>query len=140
MAPTCAACREPIRSRDALCIADTEVLHRTCAAAGRRTLRWDLEEASARVSAENEALKRQITALRSEAHHKALEVLGLQRRLDVSEAESRAQTEAATFARNEAIRLRAELSALRAQDSALESDAGDARDATVQRFSLLELD
>jgi hypothetical protein len=154
MPPTCAACREPIRTLDALCIAETEVLHRYCAIAGRRTLRWEVEARCTRVLAEHEAFKREVATLRGEARHAAMEFQGLERRREAWEREARLHAEAAAAAREEArlhaeaaatareevIRLRAELLALRTVAVDSRETSGDDRDGAVQRFSLLELD
>lgn len=69
MPATCAACMKPITARQKFVIAETEVMHKACAAAGVTTVLWVVRQQLAAQKLERLAEQR---AARQELEHRSL--------------------------------------------------------------------
>lgn len=151
MPATCAVCLQPIVTRNDVRVSGTEVMHRSCAASGQETVGWrqkrQIAELREALTFAQECEKRQAALLRKERERVDRAVLAADRRVDNAGAERDAALSdqvRAEIARDVAIRelniVRAELAKRTPTPEVTPPPAEDTRDATVIRFSLLDLD
>jgi len=146
MGARCAICLQPIVARNQVVVAETEVLHKACAASGAPTIRAKLEQSLAETRAEIERSRGEAQRSRVAAHEARAAEASAQARIrrltDEAERHAAARTAAQARARQLATELEAALAEVRRlTTSPPESvDGVEDQDASRVRFALLDLD
>lgn len=157
MSGTCAACMQPMVSGERFVVSGTEILHQTCAAAGRMTELHRVRQEAHRVHAEVRRMERELEQARSSARF-------AEERCERALGRVHAMQEGRVRAMQEADRIHAELETVRAEAESLRvinaslraamarltspattqpaesRTSPEEQDGTRVRFSLLEFD
>jgi ribosome-binding protein aMBF1 (putative translation factor) len=144
---TCAVCLRPIVTRDDIRVSGTEIMHRSCAAAGRETVGWRTQREVADLraqlaQAQGGADRERGSAVRARATVREVErllVAANSERDLAQEAQVKAADAMAKLLRERDAAL-AELARYPVQPNVTSNPDEDVRDGAEQRFSLLELD
>lgn len=147
MGATCAVCLQPIVTRNDVRVSGTEVMHRACAATGQETIGWrnkrELADLRAQLAqAQGGVARQRDTLARVRAANRELERLLTEANCDrdLAQASQAQAADAMAELLQERDAALAELAKRPPAQPSTVAPEEDQRDATEQRFSLLELD